>query len=116
MGKRQLIALGICTMAVYSGIGGLVGLMPVYLARLGADSGITGLFLACAYLALALSNVVAGRLSARFQRRRFTLIVGGASAAPIVWLMSRATTVGQLWILMACLWFAIGVPMALATS
>src|SRR5689334_9874998 len=114
MGKRQLVALGICTFAVYSGIGGLVGLMPVYLARLGADSGITGLFLACAYLALALSNVVAGRISGRFQRRKLPLIVGGAAAALIAWLMSRAATVGQLWLLMACLWFAIGMPMTMA--
>jgi MFS family permease len=114
MGKRQLIALSICTFAVYSGIGGLVGLMPVYLARLGADPGITGLFLACAYLALALSNVVAGRFSERFRRRKLPLIVGGVAAVPIVWLMSRATGVGQLGLLMACLWFAIGVPMTMA--
>jgi len=29
--------------------------------------------------------------------------------------MSRATTVGPLWLLLACLWFAIGVPMTMVT-
>ncbi len=96
MGKRQLAVLCVCTMAIYSSIGGLVGLMPVYLTRLGVDASIIGLFLASAYLALALSNVVAGRVSDHFQRRRPFLIIGGLLASPLAWLMSRAATVGQL--------------------
>lgn len=114
MGKRQLAVLCVCTMAIYSSIGGLVGLMPVYLTRLGVDASIIGLFLASAYLALALSNVVAGRVSDHFQRRRPFLIIGGLLASPLAWLMSQAATVGQLWALMAGLWFAIGIPMTLA--
>jgi MFS family permease len=114
MGKQQATALCVCTVVIYCGISGLVGLMPVYLTRLGADATVTGLFLASAYLALALSNVVAGRVSDRFQRRKLLLILGGVLAAPLAWLMSRATTVGPLWALMASLWFVIGVPMTMA--
>ena len=115
MKKRQLGALGICTIAIYAAIGGLVGLLPVYLRRLGADESIIGLFLASAYLALALSNVVAGWLAEHFRRRKVFLIVGGAMATPLVWLMSRATTVGALWALMAALWFVIGIPMTMSS-
>jgi len=71
MRKQQLIALCFCNVIIYSGIAGLVGLMPVYLTQLGADTTVTGFFLAFAYLALALSNIVGGRLSDRFQRRSF---------------------------------------------
>jgi len=90
MGKRQLAALCLCT------VGGLVGLLPVYLTRLGADASRIGAFLASAYLASALSNVVAGRVSNRSQHRRRFLILGGLLVAPLAWLMSQATTVGTL--------------------
>jgi MFS family permease len=113
MSRKVLLALCLCNVVIYVGIGGLVGLMPVYLTRLGADATITGLFLASAYLSLALSNIAAGRLSDRFQRRKVFLILGGTMAAPVAGLMSQATSVGPLWLLMACLWFAIGIPMAM---
>jgi MFS transporter, DHA1 family, multidrug resistance protein len=113
MRKQQQIALCVCNFVIYSGIGGLVGLMPVYLSRLGADATVTGFFLAFAYLSLALSNIVGGRLSDRFQRRKGFLIRGGVLAFPITWLMSQTTSIGLLFLLMACLWFLIGIPMTL---
>jgi DHA1 family multidrug resistance protein-like MFS transporter len=113
MNKKQWLALCVCNIIIYAGIGGLVGLMPIYLTRLGADATITGFFLAVIYLSLALSNVISGQLSNRFQRRKGLLILGGVLAAPISWLMSQASSIGPLLILMAGLWFVIGIPMTM---
>lgn len=113
MNKKQLIPLCVCNVVIYAGISGLVGLMPVYLTRLGADSTITGLFLAFVYLSLALSNIVGGQASERIQNRRSFLFLGGLVATPIAWFMSQATTVGLLLLLMVCLWFIIGIPMSM---
>src|SRR5947208_4159206 len=115
MSRQQVLALGVCNVVANAGLGGLVGLLPVHLARLGADATVTGLVLACAYVSLALSNLVGGWLSDRVQRRTVFVILGGGAAVPLAWLMSRATTVGPLWLLLACLWFAIGVPMTMVT-
>src|SRR5512133_1942009 len=113
MSKRQTLTLGICNVVIFYGIGGLVGLMPIYLERLGASSTVTGFFLALVYLSLALSNIGTGWLSGRIERRKLLLISGGVLAAPLAWLMSRATTVGQLQILMVFLWFVTGLSMTM---
>jgi MFS family permease len=113
--KQQVLALCVCTILVYAGIGAVIGLLPVHLTRLGADAATIGALLASAYLALALSNAVAGRLAARWQRRRALLILGGALAAPAALLLSRADSVGQVWALLAALWFALGIPMTMAS-
>src|SRR4051812_24724931 len=96
MEKRQVLALCVCTVVVYAGIGGLIGLMPVHLARLGADPTATGAVLACAYLTLALSNVATGPLTERFRHPRALLILGGALAVPLIWLLRWADTVAQV--------------------
>jgi len=114
MEKRQVLALCVCTVVVYAGIGGLIGLMPVHLTRLGADPTATGAVLACAYLALALSNVVAGPLTDRFRHPRALLILGGALATPLIWLLRRADTVVQVGLVLAGVWCAIGLPMTVA--
>jgi MFS family permease len=108
MSKKLLVLLGICNFVLLTIGGGLTGLLPVYLTRLGSDSTTTGLFLAFAFLALALSNLVGGRLSDYLQRRKPLLIAGGLLSVPITLLMSQATTVLQLTILTGLLWLAGG--------
>jgi SET family sugar efflux transporter-like MFS transporter len=108
MDKKQLALLGICNFVLLTIGGGLTGLLPVYLTRLGAGPKVTGLFLAFAFLALALSNLVGGRLSDYLQRRKPLLIVGGLLSMPITLLMSQATTVFQLTVLTGLLWLVGG--------
>jgi MFS family permease len=108
MSKRQLFALCACNFIIYTGLAALVALMPVYLTRLGADSGVTGFFLAFAYLALAVSNVIMGRLSDRLQRRKSLLVLAGALSVPVTWLMSQAASVLPLLLLMVATFFLMG--------
>ncbi len=74
---RHLTALCVCTLCLSAGISGLVGLMPLYLTRLGADAAATGRFLAFVYLCLAASTIAAGKLAHWSRRRKLWLVVGG---------------------------------------
>jgi MFS family permease len=109
MTKKQLFTLFVCSVVPPAVGTGLLGLLPVYLTRLGADSALTGLFLAASFLALAISTVVAGRLSDWLQRRKPLLIMGGVLAIPSAWLMGLATSIAELTVLMAVLSFAGGI-------
>jgi MFS family permease len=115
MSTMEVRALCLCNVAIYAGIAGFVGVMPVYLTQLGAGSTLTGFFLAFAYLCLALSTVIAGRLSDRLQRRKGVLLLSSACAAPITWLMGATTTVVPLMVVTGCLWFVTGTAMTMVT-
>lgn len=115
MDKKQLALLGICNFTLSTVGGGLTGLLPVYLTRLGADATVTGLFLAFVFLALAVSNVVGGRLSDRWQRRKPLLIAGGLLAVPFTLLMSGAVTVFLLTVLAGLVWFVSGLANAMVS-
>ncbi|MBV9355742.1 MAG: MFS transporter [Chloroflexi bacterium] len=113
MARRSIAALCLCALCVYAGISGLIGLMPLYLTRLGADAGQTGRFLAVVYLCLAASTAAAGKLAHRSARRKLWLILGGLLAAPLCWAMSRATSISAALAVLACLWFVTGFPIAM---
>lgn len=116
MRTTQIIGMCLCNVAIYIGIAAFVGIMPVYLTHLGASSTQIGLVLALAYLCLATSMVVAGRITDRLQRRKAILLLSGASAAPIAWLTGTTTTVGPLLLLTGILWFMTGIAMAMVTA
>ena len=113
MAWKHLSALCAGNIVVYAGIGGVVGLMPLYLAHFGASATQTGLILAFAYLCLAASNVAAGALARRLDRRKVFLVVGGALAAPLAWSMGRAPSLGAFAVAFGGLWFATGVAMTM---
>jgi MFS family permease len=108
MSKKQLIALFVCNLVVAAYGLGLTGLLPVYATRLGADSTLAGLYLSSAFLALAISTVVAGRLADRIQRRKAMLIISAAVIVPLSWLMGQASSLALLMVLTAGVWFAAG--------
>lgn len=113
MSKTQLAILCVCNFILFTGLSGLVGLMPLYLGDLGADSTLTGLFLAFVYGSLAVSTITAGRLADRFGRRKWLLIVFGAAAVPLTWLLGTITAVPLLMLLMGGLWFVTGIVMTM---
>jgi MFS family permease len=108
MTRKQLVTLFIVNIIPPSIGTAFLGLLPVHLDRLGADPATTGNYLAVAFLSLAISTIIAGRISDWLQRRKELLIAGGLLAIPCAWLMSEATTITELMILMAVLWFAGG--------
>src|SRR5215212_8403025 len=97
-----------CTLVAFIVGGGLVPLLPIYATRLGADSVLTGYYLAFAFLALAFSSIFAGWLSNRLQRRKSLLMIAGVLMIPTIWLMGQVTTIIGLAILTALLWFLAG--------
>lgn len=108
MSKKQLFLLFVCNF-IPACIGtGFLALLPVHLDRLGADPATTGNYLAVAFASLSVSTIIAGRLSDWLQRRKELLILGGLLGIPCAWFMSQATSITQLMILMALLWFAGG--------
>ncbi len=109
MRKRQLLLLFACNLIFFTNGNALMGLLPVYLARLGADSAVTGYFFSLAFLAVAVGTVLAGWLSDRFQRRKLLLLIGGAVSVPMLWLMGQAADIAQLTLFTALNWLAAGI-------
>jgi len=113
MSKKQLFALFVCSLVPWVVGNGLLPLLPVYAAHLGAESAEAGYYLSFSYLALAGGTIAAGWFSDRLQRRKTLLVVAGVVSIPGVWLMGRATNVWHLTALTASVWFSGGVGLAL---
>ena len=75
LSKRQLFALFVCSLILWTIGNGMAPLMPVHATALGATQAVTGYYLSFSYVALAAGTLVAGWLSDRFQRRKMLIIV-----------------------------------------
>jgi len=113
IGRRQLASLFVCSLVPWTVGNGLLPLLPVYAAKLGADPTLAGLYLAFSYLALALGATSAGWVSGSRYRRRLPLIIVGVAAVPLPWLMGQVSSVWALSLLTALLWFCGGMGLAL---
>jgi DHA1 family multidrug resistance protein-like MFS transporter len=113
MSKKQLATLFLCNLVPWTAGNGLVPLLPVYATQLGADSAVSGYYLAFSYLAIALGALSAGWVSDRFQRRKLPLILAGIVGIPAAWLMGQTASIWGLTILTAILWFCGGLGLAL---
>jgi YNFM family putative membrane transporter len=114
MGKKQLLALFVSSFVIWTIGNGLLPLLPVYARKLGADSSVTGYYLAFSYLALTFGALSAGWISERLQRRKMPFIIAGLASIPAAWLIGRVEEIWSLTILTALLWFCGGVGLALA--
>jgi MFS family permease len=113
--KKQLAVLFLCNLVPWTVGYGLLPLLPVNAARLGAAPGVAGVYLSLSYVALTIGTLLAGWLSDHLQSRKGPLLVSGLLAIPVMWLVGRATTVWQLTLLTATLWFLGGMIVALLT-
>jgi MFS family permease len=113
IGRRQLASLFVCSLVPWTVGNGLLPLLPVYAAKLGADPTLAGLYLAFSYLAIALGATSAGWVSGSRYRRRLPLIITGVAAVPLPWLMGQVSSVWGLTLLTALLWFCGGLGLAL---
>jgi MFS family permease len=113
--NKQLLGWCVCYFVVETGIAAIVGLMPLFLQRFDANESTIGLVLAASYFSLAVSNVFAGWLSDRVQRRKTFLILSGAIAAPLAWGLSEATSITSVLLLMIGLWFVTGIALTMTT-
>jgi MFS family permease len=115
MPKKQLAVLFLCNLVPWTVGYGLLPLLPINAARVGAAPGVAGVYLSLSYMALTTGTLVAGWLCDHLQARKGPLLVSGLLAIPVMWLVGRATTVWQLTLLTAALWFLGGMIIALLT-
>jgi MFS family permease len=80
--RKQLATLFICSLIPWTVGNGLIPLLPVYSARLGADSASAGYYLALSYLAIASGAMSAGWVSDHLGRRKIPLIIAGLVGLP----------------------------------
>jgi len=113
MGKKQLLALFVCSLVPWTVGNGLLPLLPVYAIQLGADPAVAGYYLAFSYFALAVGAIAAGWLSDKFNRRKVPLIVAGLLGIPLAWMMGRVGNIWSLSLLTAVLWASGGLGLAL---
>jgi len=72
---KQLVALFLCNLIVWTMGNGLVPLLPVYASQLGADQAVAGYYMAFSFLALAAGTLAGGWLSDRLQRRKELMVL-----------------------------------------
>jgi DHA1 family multidrug resistance protein-like MFS transporter len=113
--RKQITALFFCSLVTWSVGNGLIPLLPVYAKQLGANTAVSGYYLAFAYFAVTLGALSAGWVSDGFHRRKLPLIIAGFISVPIVWLMGQVHSVWGLMIGTALLWYCGGLNLALIT-
>ena len=112
MKHKQLAALFFSVLVPYTIGGLLMPLLPVYISRLGIDATISGFYFAVSFLGLAAGSLSAGWLSNRFQKRKWTLFIGGLLGIPSIFLMGQVNHIVPLTLLTIFVWFLGGVNVA----
>lgn len=114
--RWQLVAISFCFCLMRLEATITLGVVPVYVVQLGADSALTGLFMAVSFLGVTLGNILGGWLADRSgQRKRITQI------STLVWipaalLMTRATTVTGIILTSGLMWLPGGITIAVLNS
>jgi MFS family permease len=111
--KREFLAICVSNLTVLWVCGGLLPLLPIYAAQLGASPAATGNYLALAFLGTALGTVGAGWLATWLKRRRILILAAGILCAPATWLMGQASSFGELAVWTAVVWTLAGMTLAL---
>ena len=115
MNRRQFLVLFLCNLIPWWVGSGLVSLLPLYAARLGASPAVVGNYLSFLFLALAAGTMAGGWLAPKVRNFRQLLIVLGASSAVAILLMGYVTTIWQLILLSIAGWFSSGITGSLVT-
>ncbi len=115
MSRRQFFILFLCSLMPWWVGSGLMPLLPLYAARLGASPALVGNYLSLIFFALAAGTVLGGWLAAKVRRHRVLMMAMGIAAAPAAWMMGQVTAIWPLIALNALLWFVTGISLALVT-
>ncbi|MBN1835521.1 MAG: MFS transporter [Spirochaetales bacterium] len=88
---------------------GTMPVLPLYAIEQGASQSTSGLFLASAFLCLALGTMAPGVLPKSFRHRRMLLVASGVPIVFLTWLCGRVVGVLQLAVVTGVLWFLAGI-------
>jgi MFS transporter, PPP family, 3-phenylpropionic acid transporter len=111
--KRQLLLICLCLGLILFQAALTIKLLPVYAVRLGADSAMTGLFVAVAFLTVTLGNITGGWLSDRFGLRKPFLLLSLLLWIPADLWLTQATTIQRLILAIGLVWFPGGIAVAM---
>ena len=89
VGKKYLVGPFLCSFAAWTIGNGTVALVPLFAIERGASAAGSGLFLAFAFLCLALGTFAPGLLPKGFAHRRVLLVASG-----ILWMLLSLLTSG----------------------
>lgn len=95
MSNKQLAALFLRSIVPWIAGNGLIPLLSVYAAQLGASSAVAGYYLAVSYMAITLGALSAGSVSDGLHRRKLPLIIAGLVGVPVAWLIGQVTSVSK---------------------
>lgn len=113
MKQRQFLLLFICSLVTWWVGIGLMPLLPIYAATLGATPTMVGMFLSFSFFTLALGTASAAWLARKLPRRTWLLALLSLVGAAISFLLGMATQLWQLVLLVAMIWFIGGVSLVL---
>lgn len=111
--RYPLRVLFLCNLCLWSMGNGLLPLLPVYALERGATPATAGAALACAYGAVALSNLLASALAGVLRSRKRLLVAGGLLSVLPTALLGSADTLWQLVALLSTVWFCAGLAAAM---
>lgn len=113
MNKRQLLLLCLCLGLIPFQAALTIRLLPVYAVQLGANPATTGLFVAFAFLAVTLGNITGGWRADSIGRRKTILLLSCLVWIPADLLLTQATTIQRLIVLIGLVWFPGGIAVAM---
>lgn len=113
MNRKKLASLFISSLTIWIAGNGLIPLLPVYAQILGADQTISGLYLAFAYLAIAMGALSAGKVAGNRFGKKLPLILVTLASSPLAWFLGQIESLWALIFLTALLWFCGGLALAL---
>ncbi len=112
---RQLLILFGYALVTWSIGNGLLPLLPIVAADLGADKVLIGIYLAASYVALALGTTAAGFLADWFGHRKALMIGCALTGSPVILLVSQVNALWELAVLTAFAWCVAGMGVTLVT-
>jgi MFS family permease len=116
MRKKYLVGPFICTFACWAYGNGTMPILPLYAMERGASQSSSGLFLAFAFLCLALGTVATGLLPKDFTYRKWLIAASGLLMVGLTWLISYTTTLIQFAGATGLNWFLAGVVFSQAAT
>lgn len=116
MRRQYLVGPFICTLACWTYGNGTLPILPLYAMERGASETASGLFLAFAFLCLALGTVATGLLPKDFGHRKWLVAASGLLIVGLALLTSLTTTLMSFAAATGLSWFLAGVVFSQAAS